>query len=138
MRIKGWVKILGVAVLSVVWLVAGPLRAETKLSDGYTLEDFTLRTAADLVDVCILDESHPDYVAARAFCYGFFEGGTHYDDAISASPTYNKIVCDPPGTTRTQAVDVFVTYLKANPQHGSEGPIDAIFRALVAEWPCEE
>jgi hypothetical protein len=58
MRIKGWVKTLGVAILAAVWVVAGQLRAETKLSDGYTLEDFTLRTAADLVDVCILDESH--------------------------------------------------------------------------------
>jgi hypothetical protein len=138
MNIKGWIGIAGVAVLTAGWLVSGQLRAATVLSDGYTLEDYTLRTAADLVDVCTLRAGHPDHVTARGFCYGFFEGATHYHDAISMSPTYNKIVCIPPGTTRTDTVEVLVTYIQANPQYGSEAPIDAIFRALVAKWPCEE
>ncbi|MEA2093359.1 MAG: Rap1a/Tai family immunity protein [Pseudomonadota bacterium] len=138
MNIKGWTGIVGVAVLTAGGLVSGQLWAQTKLSDGYTLEDFDLRTAADLVDICTLDQSHPDHVAARAFCYGFFEGGAHYDNAISTSPTYNKIVCNPPEATRTEAVEVFVTYVRANPQYASKAPIDTIFRALVVKWPCEE
>jgi len=137
MNIKGWTGIVGVAVLTAGLLVSGQLCAQTKLSDGYTLEDFSLRTAADLVDICTLDQSHPDHVAARAFCYGFFEGGTHYDNAISASPTYKKISCSPPETTRTEAVKVFVAYVRANPQYASKTPIDTIFRSLVAKWPCE-
>jgi hypothetical protein len=56
---------------------------------------------------------------------------------MSAIPTHRKIVCDPPGTTRTETVEVFVSYVRTNPQYGSETPIDAIFRALVAKWPCE-
>jgi hypothetical protein len=138
MNIKGWIGIVGVAVLTAGWLVSGQLRAETVLSDGYTLEDFNLRTAADLVRVCTIRQSHPDHEAAMGFCYGFFEGGSHYDDAISVSPTHKEIVCDPPGTTRTEAVEVFVAYVSANPQYASETPIDTIFRALVAKWPCEE
>ena len=138
MNIKGWTGIVGVAVLTAGWLVSGQLWAQTKLSDGYTLEDFNLRTAADLVDICTLEQSHPDYMAARAFCYGFFEGGAHYDNAISTSPTYKKIVCNPPEATRTEAVEVFVTYVRANPQYAAKAPIDTIFRALVAKWPCEE
>ena len=138
MKIKNWFVIVAVAVVTASWLVSEPLRAQTTLSDGYTLEDFSLDTAGDLVDICTLEQSHPDHVAAMAFCYGFFEGGTHYDDAISTSPTYRKIVCDPVGTTRTQAVEVFVTYVRANPQYASKAPIDTIFRALVAKWPCEE
>ena len=118
--------------------MSAQLRAETKLSDGYTLEDFSLATAGDLVDICSLEQSHPDHVAAMAFCFGFFEGGTHYDDAISTSPSYKKIICDPPGTTRTQAVEVFVTYVRNNPQYASKTPIDTIFRALGAKWPCGE
>jgi hypothetical protein len=137
MNIKGWAGIAGVAVLTAGWLVSGQLRAATVTSGGYTLEDYTLQTAASLVNVCTLRQSHPDHVTARGFCYGFFEGATHYHDAISKSPTYHEIVCNPPGTTRTDAVEVFVAYLKANPQYGSEAPIDAIFRALVAKWPCE-
>jgi hypothetical protein len=137
MNIKGWTGIVGAAVLTAGWLVSGQLWAQTKLSDGYTLEDFSLRTAADLVDICTLEQSHFDHMAARAFCYGFFEGGTHYDDAMSSSPTHKKIVCDPPGTTRMETVEVFVSYVRTNPQYGSETPIDTIFRALVAKWPCE-
>ena len=138
MKIKGWTGIIGVAVLTAGWLVSGQLRAETMLSDGYTLEDFSLRSAADLVDICTLAQSHPDSVTARGFCYGFFEGATHYHDTISTAPSYQKIVCDPPETTRTEAVEVFVTYVRANPKYASKAPIDTIFRALVAKWPCEE
>jgi len=138
MNIKGWTGIVGVAVLIAGWLVSGQLRAETASNDGYTLEDFRLRAAADLVDVCTLEESHPHYETARGFCYGFFEGGTHYDVVISRSPTHKEIVCNPPETTRTEVVEVFVAYVSANPQYASEEPIDAIFRALVAKWPCEE
>ena len=137
MKIKSWSGIAAIAVLTACWLVPGQVRAETRLSDGYSLEDFNLHTASDLVDICTLDESHPDHVAAMAFCYGFFEGGIHYDDAISTSPSYRKIVCDPEGTTRTQAVEVFVSYVRANPQYGSKAPIDTIFRALVDKWPCK-
>jgi hypothetical protein len=138
MNIKGWTGIAGVAVLTAGWLVSGQLQAETVLHDGYTLEAFRLRTAADLVDVCTLGPGHPDHEIARGFCYGFFEGGTHYHDTISASPSYREIVCAPPETTRTDGVEVFVTYVRNNPQYASEGPIDTIFRALVDKWPCGE
>jgi hypothetical protein len=137
MNIKSWSGLAAIAFLTMSWLVAGQVRAETVLNDGYTLEDFSLDNAADLVDICTLDKKHPDHVAAMAFCYGFFEGGIHYDDAISTTPSYHKIVCDPEGTTRTQAVEVFVSYVRANPQYGSHAPIDTIFRALVDKWPCE-
>jgi len=57
MNIKGWTGIVGVAVLTAGWLVSGQLQAATAASDGYTLEDFRLRTAADLVDVCTLGKA---------------------------------------------------------------------------------
>jgi hypothetical protein len=33
-------------------------------------------------------------------------------------------------------VAVFIRYIEANPQYGSEPPVDGIFRALVDKWPC--
>ena len=116
--------------------LAAEVSAQTEQMDGYDLQDFSLGTAAHLIDVCTLEESDPDHVTAMAFCYGFFEGGYHYDVALTASPDHARIVCEPEGTTRTQAVDVSVTYIKANPQYAGEMPIDAIFRALVDKWPC--
>lgn len=138
MKIKGWTGIVGVVVLTAGWLVSGQLQAAAAANDGYTLEDFRLRTAADLVDVCTLEESHPHYETARGFCYGFFEGAAKYHDTVSASPSYRKIVCAPSETTRTDAVEIFTAYVRNNPQYASETPIDAIFRALVAKWPCAE
>lgn len=106
--------------------------------DGYSLEDLALDSASDLVDVCTIEPGHEHYASALAFCYGFFEGAIHYDEAISKAPGHVDLVCSPAGTTRSQAVGVVVTYLQANPQHGEEAPIDAIFRALVDKWPCPE
>ncbi len=104
--------------------------------DGYDLQDYTLVSAGQLVDVCTIEQDHPDHLTAMAFCYGFFEGGIHYDRAMDASPDQDRIVCEPDGTTRTEAVEVFVTYIRANPQYAAEMPIDAIFRALTDKWPC--
>jgi hypothetical protein len=137
MNITGWTGIVGSAVLIAGWLVAGQLQAAATSSDGYSLEDFRLHTAADLVDVCTLGQGHPHYETARGFCYGFFEGGSHYHNTISVSPKHRKIFCAPEETTRSEAVEVFITYVRANPQYAVETPIDTIFRALVAKWPCE-
>ena len=136
MTYRGWVGILGIAVLGTGWLASGNLHADVMTSDGYSVEDYKLHTANELVDICTIESGHPDHAIATAFCYGFFEGAVHYDEAIAGTEWYEDIVCNPPETTRTQAVTVFNQYIKANPQYGSEPPIDAIFRALVAKWPC--
>jgi hypothetical protein len=136
MKYRGWVGILGIAVLGTGWLASGNLYADVMTSDGYSVEDFKLHTANELVDICTIETKHPDHAIATAFCYGFFEGAVHYDEAIAGTEWYKDIVCNPADTTRTQAVTVFTQYIKANPQYGSEQPIDAIFRALVAKWPC--
>jgi hypothetical protein len=112
--------------------------ADTLSSDGYSIEDFKLRSATDLVDVCTIETSHPDHAIATAFCYGFFEGAARYDDAISGTEWYVDIVCTPADANRSQAVAVFVEHMGANPQHGSDTPIDAVFRALSAQWPCSK
>ncbi|MEP5766353.1 MAG: Rap1a/Tai family immunity protein [Halieaceae bacterium] len=130
MNFKTW---LGSLLLSAAALLA--LNAQ---AGDYSLEDFNLNTAEDLLDVCTVKASHADHAVATAFCYGFFEGAHHYDDAIENTTAYVDIVCSPDGTTRTEAVAVFVAYLGANPQYGSEKPVDAAFRALSSKWPCSK
>ncbi len=110
--------------------------AETDRTNVYDVQDFRLTHAGELMDVCTIDQKHADHTIAMAFCYGFFEGGIRYNEALEKSPDYERIVCPPDDTTRIQVVEVFVDYLKANPQHAAEMPIDAIFRALVDKWPC--
>jgi hypothetical protein len=138
MNRKEWIEIFGATLLSAGLLFSPVLRAEIQASDGYTLDDYELRTAADLVDVCTTDPGNPHHEIAQGFCFGFFEGGAAYHQALKDVQWYDDLLCDPPGVTRSQAVDVFVQYMKVNPQHSKEPSIDAIFRALIDKWPCEK
>jgi hypothetical protein len=135
MQGKGWVGILGL-VLTLGLLSSASLRAAP--GDGYSIEDLGLDTASELVDVCTLEAGHDDYEVAIAFCYGFFEGAANYDDSLAGPKWHRGILCEPPEVTRGQAVSVFIEYINANPQYGSELPVDAIFRALVDKWPCTD
>jgi hypothetical protein len=135
MSISTGIKTLAIAALAAVSLGT---HATTLSSEGYSIEDFKLRSASDLVDVCTIETSHPDHAIATAFCYGFFEGAARYDEAISGTEWYVDIVCTPADASRSQAVAVFVEHLGANPQYSSDTPIDAVFRALSAQWPCSK
>lgn len=128
-----WTRIgfLGMALWSTGWIAPANLYA-----DNFTLADLKLRTAGELVDVCTLESTNPDYVAALAFCYGFFEGTIRYAEAVSGPEAHTNLVCPPEGATRLQAVEGFVAFMKANAQYTSEGPVDAIYRALMPLWPC--
>lgn len=136
MKRANWGRGLAVCVFVMACMLGAQGVAETRLSDGYVLDDYDLDAAGDLVDICTLEEGHIHYEAARAFCFGFFEGAKQYDDLLGASPAYDEIVCAPKGMTRTEAVNEFLAYMQANPQYQSESPIDAVFRAMIAKWPC--
>lgn len=126
-----WIGILSIVLWSAGWIAPGNLYA-----DSFTLDDVKLKSAGELVDICTVDPGHEHYTAALAFCYGFFEGTIRYAEAISNAKDHRELVCPPAGTTRHQAVDVFVGFMKANSQYLNEGPVDAIYRALMPKWPC--
>jgi Rap1a immunity proteins len=105
-------------------------------TDGYTLEDYQLGTSGDLLDLCTVDASHPQYWEARAFCLGYFTGGIHLHDTLAASPNFQRIACAPADTTRNQVVAAFVAYAQAHPEYLEEKPMDTVFRAVNDEWPC--
>jgi hypothetical protein len=130
-----WIGILGIALWATGWMTTSSATAST---DEYTIEDLHLDSAGDLLNVCTLDPTHTDYTAGRAFCYGFFEGAIRYARAISDAGLHKALVCAPAGTTRLQAVEVFVTYMRENPQYADEGPIDTVYRALIPRWPCTD
>ena len=135
MQFKSWIGIPGF-VLTLGLLLSVNLQAAP--GDGYSIEDFSLSTANELVDVCTLEAAHDDHGIAMGFCYGFFEGAANYDDSLDGPKWHRGILCEPPEVTRGQAVSVFVQYMQANPQYGAESPVDAIFRALVDKWPCSK
>lgn len=124
-------KIVSIALGSLLWLSPGVLHAAA-------FDDVKLTSAGELVEMCTLPLNHEHHAVGTAFCYGFFEGAIRYAQAITGAEPERKLVCEPTGTTRRQAVDVFVTYINENPQYQSESTIDGIFRALMTRWPCPE
>jgi hypothetical protein len=116
-------------------MAPGNLYADTNIA---VTKDLKLTSASDLLNICTHKPEQEDYTAAMSFCYGFFEGGIRYAEAIAGAHKQRELVCTPPGTTRLQAVDVYVDYMKANPQYMTEAPIDAVYRSLMAKWPCPE
>jgi hypothetical protein len=127
-----------IGILSVALCGAGWLAPANLYAAGFTLEDVKLKTAGDLVDMCTVDPQNENYAPALAFCYGFFEGVVRYAEAIVGTKDHRQLVCPPAGTTRSQAVEAFVSYMKVNPQYLGEAPVDAIYRALMPKWPCPE
>ena len=130
-----WRPIFAALVAAALAGLAGSARAD--LDEGFTHGDFALRSAQDLLDLCTLDDGHPDHETARAFCFGFIRGGKHYHDAVTVGPDRHPIVCPAEDATLVQAVDLFVAYAQANPGQLSEPPMEVVFRAATAEWPCD-
>ena len=119
-------------------LVLGSMasRAEAADTDGYSYSDFQLNTAADIFDICTLDAARADYPAAHSFCLGYFAGGQHFHRAVTRGPDFLPIACPAQTVTRDQAVEVFIGFMRANPQYLQEPPMEAVFRAVSAKWPC--
>ena len=121
-------------------IVAGALLLASSVGapaqEGFSLDDFAVATGQDLLDVCTLDQDHVSYWEARAFCYGYFQGGADYHHALIAGERPNPIACPPEGATVRDAVQHFVDYARSHPEHLSEAPMDLVFRAVSETWPC--
>ena len=104
---------------------------------GLTTDNFQLDSAQELLEICTLEAAHPDYQTAVGFCYGFISGGGHFHRALSQGPDFDAITCPPREITHDQVVRVFAAYARDNPQYMEEAPMDVLFRAAAAEWPCE-
>lgn len=122
------------AALSIALAVAARVAAAG--GEGFTLDDFEVETAQDLADICTLDQSHSSYWGAQAFCYGYFQGGADFHQAMSSVPQFQPIACPTDEATVRGAVDAFVAYARAHPESLSERPMDVVFRAVGDRWPC--
>jgi hypothetical protein len=107
-------------------------------SEALTRDDFLVHTTQDLVKLCTARESEPLYQAAIGFCHGYAAGAYQYHQAITTSGAeHTSFVCFPePPPTRTEAIQMFVTWTKENPQYLNERPVDSMFRFLATKFPC--
>jgi len=114
-------------------LAWSPARASAALTE----EDFYIKNAQDLVDLCSAPESDPLNDEAIHFCHGFLAGAWQYHQEQANGPKGVRLVCPPnPPPTRNEVVAGFLTWAGAHPQHMTEPAVDALFRYLVERAPC--
>ena len=98
--------------------------------------NYQLRTAADLVTVCSVGPSDPNYANALGFCHGILTGAFRYYESTAANT--NRFVCAPtPTPTRAQVMTNFVTWARAHPADMKGAPIDTLFKYLAETYPCK-
>ena len=102
-----------------------------------TSENFQVKNAQDLVDLCGVERSDPVASQAIHFCEGYLTGVYHYHQGLVAGRRLQPVFC-PTGTlpTRDEAVQMFVTWGHSHPQFMTEPAIDTIFRWASETWPC--
>ena len=98
--------------------------------------DFEVATTRDLVNLCSASESDPAGRQALMFCYGFVSGASHYHRELTRGPNVAAIVCPGREVPRTEIVEVFLAWSKANGDMMETPAVDGLLRAAVDKWPC--
>lgn len=120
-------------------LVIASLWLAPSVAHAVATEDFLIVDTQDVVDVCTVPESDPMYTASIAFCHGYLVGAYQYHVALFGAGKSKRVVCFPePPPTRTQAVERFIAWVKADPARAKEKPADALTRYLVESFPCDD
>ena len=88
-----------------------------------------LKTGSDLLAVCSHQgERGEEATGMEMVCLGYI---------ASAVDSYSMSFCEPPETsTRGQARDLVVQYLRDHPQAGKGLAIGEAWQALSQAWPC--
>jgi hypothetical protein len=119
------------------WAVAVALAAGSPAAWAVTQDNFHVRTAGDLVELCSASASDPMRVAALHFCEGYVVGAYQYYETQHAAEGRPTLVCYPKdGPSRDEFIQMYVTWARKNPQNMDERPIDSLFRFASAMWPC--
>ena len=122
-----------VLLLMIVFLLPGFAGA-----GGVTEKDFLADTTEQLLNLCAASPDDPFYHQAINFCHGYLVGAWDYYEAVSSGPEGIDLVCFPnPPPSRNDAINMFVEWAKAHPQHWQKKPVNTEFRFLVEKWPCK-
>jgi hypothetical protein len=103
-------------------------------AQALTVEDFQLKDAGDLRDLCAAKAGEAHAREAIHFCHGFIAGTYQYHEALV--PKFGRVVCPPQGITRNDGVRIFTEYLQANPQHEKNAATEVLMESWAAKYPC--
>ncbi|WP_374449948.1 Rap1a/Tai family immunity protein [Stella sp.] len=120
-------------------LAAASLTAAASAGAAVTRDDFLVRNTASLVSLCSVQPQDPMAVQALHFCHGYVAGVADQYQAMGAPrPGEPPPYCLPePRPSRSQAVEMFLAWAKANPAEAKAEAVDSLFRFARATWPCK-
>jgi hypothetical protein len=102
-------------------------------------KDFEAKTTQELLNLCTAAPGDPLYQQAVNFCSGYLVGAYKYYEAAHSGPNAPKLVCLPnPPPSRSNALDMFIEWVKAHPQYWKDPPVETEFRFLIEKWPCNK
>ncbi len=105
-------------------------------ADQARAEGPKLQTTADLVAYCDTLGPVGEVRDGQNFCDGFIAGsGMLYRELVAAGQM-KKIACADPVPTLAQAREAFVAWAAENGEHMDSKPIDGLWRAMAAAYPC--
>ncbi len=109
----------------------------TTPAPAITLDEFRLRSGADVVALCSTPASDPLYTAAVHMCHGFGAGAYQTIMAMTRHEKLKAVVCPPdPPPSRNEAVRLFVQWANDNPRYQAEPAVDFVGRFFLAQFPC--
>ena len=100
--------------------------------------DFKADTTEQIVNLCTAKVKDPLYHQAVNFCHGYLVGAFDYYETAHSGPKAFKLVCLPdPPPSRNEAIEMFIEWARAHPQHMKDNPVEAEFRFLMETYPCK-
>jgi hypothetical protein len=109
------------------------------LASAAQQKDFIVQSTEDIVGLCTTAPDDPLYTAAIHFCHGYLVGAYAYYAAQAAGPEGDRLVCfSNPPPSRNDAIEMYVKWAKAHPEHMKKAPVDTLFMFLTEKWPCKE
>jgi hypothetical protein len=106
-------------------LIAAPAGAETP---GITAQP---ADTATLAAFCAAED--------RAFCYGYVTAAAQFYEALILDEGLGieSFLCPGRAVSQQEAVAVFLDWYGSHQDSAAERPLDGLFRAWMAAFPCE-
>lgn len=102
-------------------------------------QDFAVKNAGQLANLCAAKPGERDGVAADNFCHGFTQAAVDMKLTQERESKQPRSICFPnPVPKRSATLDEFVTWVRAQPNRLSAPPTEAFLRFMSERFPCSK
>ncbi|MFZ1535801.1 MAG: Rap1a/Tai family immunity protein [Chromatiaceae bacterium] len=103
--------------------------------------DFRFDSTENLVQVCSVPETAPEYLTATLACKAFIEATVQYHDEVTNRKQLKPLICPPKTATTDEGRTAFLAWAQqkaGDKKLMAEQPVVSLVRALAAKYPCKK